>query len=456
MSQSILFNGTAYEIPDTGDTDWGENLTEYFVAIPQGALQKTGGLFTLTADVNFGASFGLLAAYLKSVSSNIATAGIIRLARTDGIVWRNVANDGNLILTVNGSNQLLFNGVVIPLSGLIVNADIAANAAIARSKLASGTNYRILANDATGVMSENAALTSGRVVIVDSNGQLADEAELAISRGGTGEATASDAFDALSPMTTEGDIIYGGASGTGTRLPADTDGKVLTLSGGVPTWQLSNTISAPTVQTFTAGTGTYTLPTSPTPLYIKVTMVGAGGGGSGSGSAGAANGGDGSADTTFGAALTAGFGGGGAFSSVGGAGGSASITTSGTVLQVAEVAGGSGTAGSFPVDTQLTAGGPGGNNAFGGAGGGGYAAAGNDAAANSGSGGGGGGGNTTGSVLGGSGGGAGGYVCAIITSPSSTYAYAVGTGGSGGTAGTSGSAGGNGADGYIVVEEFYQ
>lgn len=38
------------------------------------------------------------------------------------------------------------------------------------------------------------------------------------------------------PMTTAGDIIIGGSSGTPTRLAAGTDGYVLTLASGSPTW----------------------------------------------------------------------------------------------------------------------------------------------------------------------------------------------------------------------------
>lgn len=48
-------------------------------------------------------------------------------------------------------------------------------------------------------------------------------------------------FDALSPMTTEGDIIYGGSSGTGTRLGIGADGTVLKLSSGVPVWGTDST-----------------------------------------------------------------------------------------------------------------------------------------------------------------------------------------------------------------------
>lgn len=45
---------------------------------------------------------------------------------------------------------------------------------------------------------------------------------LAIANGGTGQITKAAAFDALSPMTTLGDMISGGAAGTGTRLIGDT------------------------------------------------------------------------------------------------------------------------------------------------------------------------------------------------------------------------------------------
>lgn len=66
---------------------------------------------------------------------------------------------------------------------------------------------------------------------------------LAIARGGTGAGTATAAFDALSPMTALGDLIYGGASGTRTRLAGNTTTtkKWLNQSGdgvdsAAPTW----------------------------------------------------------------------------------------------------------------------------------------------------------------------------------------------------------------------------
>lgn len=64
-----------------------------------------------------------------------------------------------------------------------------------------------------------------------------------IAEGGTGQTTKAAGFDALSPMTTAGDIIYGGASGTGTRLPPTTNnGYALKYNTGTnaPEWASDN------------------------------------------------------------------------------------------------------------------------------------------------------------------------------------------------------------------------
>lgn len=52
----------------------------------------------------------------------------------------------------------------------ITNAKVAAAAAIARTKLASGTANRVVVNDASGVLSDAAAITAARALISDANG----------------------------------------------------------------------------------------------------------------------------------------------------------------------------------------------------------------------------------------------------------------------------------------------
>ena len=85
---------------------------------------------------------------------------------------------------------------------------------------------------------------------------------LPILNGGTGQTTAPLAFNALSPMTTAGDIIYGGTSGAGTRLGVGSAGQVLTVNSGAtaPQW---TTLSGVSVTTFSGGT-TGLLPSSAT------------------------------------------------------------------------------------------------------------------------------------------------------------------------------------------------
>lgn len=280
-----------------------------------------------------------------------------------------------------------------------------------------------------------------------------------ITSGGTGETDASAAFDALSPMTTAGDLVYGGASGTGTRLAGPTPAMkhVLTSTGTgsvsqAPSWEPGGTAIAPTITKYLSGSGNYTPPVGCS--YLIVSLAGGGGGGgantSGNGTAGTA--------TTFGSSLLTANGGGagiGGFASsnnnAGGLGGT--ITVNSPALSIASIQGTQGGTGTVASASTFAFGGDGGAGFFGGQGaGGGPLEAGFDALANSGSGGGGAGGNAAASTNGGSGGGAGGYIRALISAPSGIYAYSVGGGGAGAT-GTN--AGGHGGSGFIIIEEYY-
>jgi hypothetical protein len=80
----------------------------------------------------------------------------------------------------------------------------------------------------SGDIPNNAANTSGTAAGLSST--------LAISSGGTGQITASAAYNALSPMTTKGDIEYESATGVASRLAIGSTGNVLTIASGVPAW----------------------------------------------------------------------------------------------------------------------------------------------------------------------------------------------------------------------------
>jgi hypothetical protein len=204
--------------------------------------------------------------------------------------------------------------------------------------------------------------------------------------------------------------------------------------------QLVAMFTAPTVQRFTSGSGTYSSPANV--RYIKVKMVGGGGGGgaliTNAGAAGTA--------TSFGTSLLTANGGGGGGVAGGSAGLGGSVVVNSPAIELVSFTGSAGQG--FTNSSGFVSGGTGGSSPLGGTGrsvangapgnSSGYGAGGTGAGNN--------GGNSA------SGGGAGGYIEAILSAGS--YSYTVGSAGNGGAAGTF--AGGNGGGGIIIVEEYYQ
>lgn len=263
MSQSVTFNNTVYPIPTQGQTPpWGAMLDRYLVALGTYALAPSGGNFTLTADVNFGASFGLLSTYFSG-RGTVASAGLLRLSKTDYIEWRNFNNNGNNTLGTDSSDNLVYNGVIVPTglatladgkiwigsaanlpvaqtptgdvtitnagvtsitAGVIVNADVNASAAIAYSKLnLSGSilNSDIFSGaaiDATKIANGSVSNTEFQyldgvtsAIQTQIDGKEPTITTLAVTYGGTGLNSAS-----------QGDIIYGSASNTFSLLAKNT------------------------------------------------------------------------------------------------------------------------------------------------------------------------------------------------------------------------------------------
>jgi hypothetical protein len=129
--------------------------------------------YTLTLPTDDGTSGDVLTTNGSGVLSWAAASGSLP-SLTSAKVWvgngSNVATavdlTGDVTITNAGVTAIGASKVTSSMinNGTIVDADINASAAIARSKIASGTNYALLVNSSAGAMSELTCATSGYVV----------------------------------------------------------------------------------------------------------------------------------------------------------------------------------------------------------------------------------------------------------------------------------------------------
>jgi len=117
----VIIDGVPYTVPEVGQRNWGQSTTDLLIKLGESALKIKGGSIPLTSEADFGPTAGLKSVWFSSRSSNSADAGVVRLANLDAINWRDAANSTNLTLTVDGSDDLTFNG-----SKLITDGNISA------------------------------------------------------------------------------------------------------------------------------------------------------------------------------------------------------------------------------------------------------------------------------------------------------------------------------------------
>src|SRR5882724_6561912 len=110
MALTVSLLGVNCSVPEPGDPSYDAALTAYLKALATAFPQLSGGVQSLTAELDFGTSFGVKAAWYKSETVNPASAGQVRLAKTDSIKIRNNANGADLALAIDAGDALTFNG----------------------------------------------------------------------------------------------------------------------------------------------------------------------------------------------------------------------------------------------------------------------------------------------------------------------------------------------------------
>lgn len=151
---------------------------------------------------------------------NTATSGAITLA-------------GTLALTNGGSGQTTAQAAINAFAGAV-------------------TSGSYLRGNGTNVVMNTIQVADVPTLNQNTTGTAANvTGTVAILNGGTGQTTASAAFNALSPITTTGDLILGTGVNTASRLGIGANSYLLTSNGTTASWQPA---PASGVTTFSAGT----------------------------------------------------------------------------------------------------------------------------------------------------------------------------------------------------------
>lgn len=252
MSVPLVINGVTYNYPELNDSpplvEWGVTATDWATAVTQGMLQKAGGTFTLTANVNFGATYGLLTAFLSSRVTPVAATGLVRLDNANWMAWRNIGDTADLKLAVNASNQLTFDGNVLETgSGGDVTGPVSAtDNAIVRFDGVTGKlvqNSLATVSDAGTIFSDS--LTASRAVVTDGSKNLISSVTTA-----TEITYLSGVTSAIQPQITNSTFpagtklpFYQAAAPTGWTLDSSVNDRFIRISssaGGTTSGSFSN------------------------------------------------------------------------------------------------------------------------------------------------------------------------------------------------------------------------
>ena len=219
--QLLIGNGTNYTLATlTGAS--GVSITNSAGGITIGLSGGPAGVTTFETSI-------------PGLSPSTGTAGAVVLSGTVGVGGggtgqTTAAAAFNALSPITAAGQMII-GTGVNTAGVLAAPTAASQYLVSTSTTAA--SWQTISPSGVTTWSGG---TTGLLPAPGTSGAVTLTGTLAIANGGTGQTTAITAFNALAPTTTNGDIIY--YNGTNNiRLGIGSVNQVLTVSGGIPSWQ---------------------------------------------------------------------------------------------------------------------------------------------------------------------------------------------------------------------------
>jgi hypothetical protein len=229
-----------------------DDTTTASVRYPLFANQTSGNIsteYTSSTKLQYTPSTGLLAATTFSGSgANLTNIPNAALTNSSITIGSTAVSLGGTVTTIAGLTSVTSTTFVGALTGnassatTATTATNATNTAITDDTTTATSVYPTWVTTTTGNLPQKTSST--KLSFVPSTGVLSattfngvwNGTAIGIGYGGTGQTTATAGFNALSPITTTGDLIIGNGTNSATRLGIGTNGYVLTSNGTTASW----------------------------------------------------------------------------------------------------------------------------------------------------------------------------------------------------------------------------
>ena len=224
-------------LPTTGDLSgtWGNEVNEYISKYVDAAVEGTQTISGSQISVDLTVANGTALSQAGSATSGSAQFAIINCTGTPAsTLVINAPKTSRQYIVINATSTsqsvTVRGGPTSPTTGVtLVSGE---RAVVAWN----GSDFIKVATSAADGVTTISFGSTGLTPSTATSGAVTVAGTLAVANGGTGQTSASAAFNALSPITTTGDLIVGNGANSATRLGIGSNGFILTSNGTTATW----------------------------------------------------------------------------------------------------------------------------------------------------------------------------------------------------------------------------